>query len=190
VSRHNMHYWSIDNPHWVRHVDHQVRWSINVWGGIIGEHVLGPHFFEGHLNGQMYLEFLRNECTDLIDQLPLNVVRNMIFQHDGAPAHFHNQVVNFLNQEFPGNWIGRGRGHLIQWPPRSPDLTPLDFFLWGYVKERVFQEIPTTREDMMERIQQAFAAIRRETLRNVGRSFYSRIERCVEVNGRNFEHLI
>jgi hypothetical protein len=82
VNRHNMHYWSIDNPHWVRHVvDHQVRWSINVWGGIIGEHVLGPHFFEGRLNGQMYLEFLRNECTDLIDQLPLNVVRNMIFQH-------------------------------------------------------------------------------------------------------------
>ncbi|KAH0810802.1 hypothetical protein GEV33_011989 [Tenebrio molitor] len=71
----------------------------------------------------------------------------------------------------------RGRGHLIQWPPRSPDLTPLDFFLWGYVKEIVFQEIPTTREDMMERIQQAFAAIRRETLRNVRRRFYSRIER-------------
>jgi hypothetical protein len=52
-----------ENAHWVRHVDPQVRWSINVWGGIIGEHVLGPHFFEGHLNGQMYLEFLRNECT-------------------------------------------------------------------------------------------------------------------------------
>jgi hypothetical protein len=63
-------------------------------------------------------------------------------------------------------------------------------FLWGYVKERVFQEIPTTREDMMERIQQAFAAIRRETQRNVRGSFYSRIEKCVEVNGRNFEHLI
>jgi hypothetical protein len=73
---------------------------------------------------------------------------------------------------------------LTQWPPRSPDLTPL-----GYVKERVFQEIPTTREDVMERIQQAFAAIRREKLRNVRRSFYSRIERCVEVNCRN-EHLI
>jgi hypothetical protein len=65
-----------------------------------------------------------------------------------------------------------------EWPPCSPDLTPLDFFLWGYVKERVFQEIRTTREDMMERIQQAFAAIRRETLRNVRRSFYSRIEMC------------
>jgi hypothetical protein len=63
-------------------------------------------------------------------------------------------------------------------------------FLWGYVKVSVFQEIPTTREDMMERIQQAFVAIRRETLRNVRRSFYSTIERCVEVNGRNFEHLI
>jgi hypothetical protein len=90
VNRHNIHYCSIDNPHWVRHVDYQVRWSINVWGGIIREHVLGPHFFEGHLNGQMYSEFLRNECTDLIDQLPLNVVRNMIFQNYDAPAHFQS----------------------------------------------------------------------------------------------------
>ncbi|KAJ4436676.1 hypothetical protein ANN_16807 [Periplaneta americana] len=48
------------------------------------------------------------------------------------------------NDTIPGRWIGRGEGggggdqlHR-RWPPRSPDLTPCDFYLWGYVKDRVF----------------------------------------------------
>jgi len=47
VNRHNCHYWSVDNPHWMREEQQQGRWSINVWLGIVGDHVIGPHFFEG-----------------------------------------------------------------------------------------------------------------------------------------------
>jgi len=47
VNRHNCHYWSAENPHWMRENDHQGRWCINVWLGIVGDHVIGPHFFEG-----------------------------------------------------------------------------------------------------------------------------------------------
>jgi hypothetical protein len=39
-----MYYWSTENPRWVRYVDRQRVWSINVWGGIIEHHVIGPHF--------------------------------------------------------------------------------------------------------------------------------------------------
>lgn len=48
------------------------------------------------------------------------------FQQDGAPPHYSVAVRNYLNNTFPERWIGR-RG-TIEWPPRSPDLTPLDFF--------------------------------------------------------------
>lgn len=61
----------------------------------------------------------------------------MWFQHDGASTHFARTVQNHLNQQFPAQWIGRGRP--IKWPPRSPDLTPLDFFLWGYMKSLVYE---------------------------------------------------
>jgi hypothetical protein len=44
VNRHNMYYWSTENPRWVRYVDRQRVWSINICGGIIGHHVIGPHF--------------------------------------------------------------------------------------------------------------------------------------------------
>jgi hypothetical protein len=57
------------------------------------------------------------------------------FQQDGALPHYL-EVLEYLNTRFPGRWIGRATP--IAWAPRSPDLTPLDFFLWGFVKDRVF----------------------------------------------------
>ena len=46
------------------------------------------------------------------------------------------RVRPLLNENFPNRWIGRDEPHA--WPPRSPDLTPLDFLLWGYVRDRVY----------------------------------------------------
>ena len=63
-----------------------------------------------------------------------------IFQQDGSPAHYKD-VRGYLNRNLPQRWIGRtGKedGTLLQWPPRSPDLTPCDFFFWGFVKDTVF----------------------------------------------------
>ena len=56
----------------------------------------------------------------------------MYFQHDGAPPHYTIRVREFLNEIFPNRWLGRG-GPVV-WPPRSPDLTPLDYYLWGHMK--------------------------------------------------------
>ncbi|EZA60061.1 hypothetical protein X777_13886, partial [Ooceraea biroi] len=94
---------------------------------------------------------------------------------------------NILNESFPDRWIGRGRR--ISWPARSPDLTPLGFFRWGRLKNEVYRDIPTTPEDMRERIQRACTAITPESLKNVKQSFIHRIRKCIEVNGDHFEHL-
>nr|CAI5850687.1 unnamed protein product [Callosobruchus analis] len=48
---------------------------------------------------------------------------------DGAPPHYHRDVRAYLDQNLSGQWIGRRRPN--EFPPRSPDLTPLDFFLWA-----------------------------------------------------------
>ncbi|KAE8746246.1 hypothetical protein FOCC_FOCC007118 [Frankliniella occidentalis] len=62
-----MHYWSDVNPHWMRTVDFQgqYQWSINCWGGVLGEQVIGPHFFDGRLNGAGYLAFLQNDLLPI-----------------------------------------------------------------------------------------------------------------------------
>ena len=56
---------------------------------------------------------------------------------DGAPAHRLLQVRDRLNEVF-GNDRVIGLGHNVEWPARSPDLTPCDFFMWGYLKDKVY----------------------------------------------------
>ncbi|KAJ4433406.1 hypothetical protein ANN_15665 [Periplaneta americana] len=48
---------------------------------------------------------------------------------------------------FPGRRIGRTGP--IRWPPRSPDLTPLDFFFWGFIKDRVYATKPHTIPELV-----------------------------------------
>ncbi|KYQ46369.1 hypothetical protein ALC60_14791, partial [Trachymyrmex zeteki] len=73
-------------------------------------------------------------------------------------------------QRFPQRWIGR-RG-AIEWPPRSPDLTPLDFFLWGHLKSVVYKTPPENINDLRQRIVQECRAIPTNTFQNVRSEFY------------------
>src|SRR5215467_11024129 len=181
VNRHNMHYWAVENPNWMRAVPFQHRWSLNVWCGIIGNYVIGRYFFEGTVKSQNYYNFLKYDLPVLLEEVPLNVRRDMWFQQDGAPPHFANLVKRYLNKKFRNKWIGRDGP--VNWPPRSPDLSPLDFFLWGYVKDKVMLHPPTTREDMKERIRDACATVTPEMLTNVRNNVLIRAQKCLEVNG-------
>jgi len=77
----------------------------------------------------MYLEFLENDLPAYLENVPLAVRLNLWYQQEGAPAHYTRIVRMFLNQRFPNRWIGRDGP--VLWPSKSPDLNPLDFFLWG-----------------------------------------------------------
>ncbi|XP_045771282.1 uncharacterized protein LOC123871479 [Maniola jurtina] len=140
---HNEHVWSVINPHATKPSHFQHRWRINVWAGIIGDKIIGPCFLTQTMNGGNYLRFLREELSEELDELNLNLVRRLWFQHDGAPPHFSRPVRDYLNAEYGERWIGRGGP--VNWPARSPDLTPLDFFLWGTVEQSVFKKPATPR---------------------------------------------
>jgi hypothetical protein len=64
--------------------------------------------------------------------------------NEGAPPHYHRIVRAYLDDTLPDRWIGR-RG-AIECPPRSPDFTPLDLYLWGTLKDEVYRQKPATRE--------------------------------------------
>ncbi|XP_011861119.1 PREDICTED: uncharacterized protein LOC105558173 [Vollenhovia emeryi] len=163
VDRHNLHYWATENPHWMRQANSQVRWSVNVWAGILGDHIIGPHFIDGRVDGEGYRNFLRDKLVDLLDEVPLESRVNMWFQQDGHPAHTAKATRDLLNKKFGRRWIGLHGLH--EWPPRSPDLTPLDFFLWGHLKEQVYATRPVSVQDFKERIVRACRTISPEILR-------------------------
>lgn len=191
VNRQNCRYWSNQNPHWIRESHSQYPEKVNVWAGIIGDHVIGPKFFNGNLTGEQYLAFLQEDLIPCLSALFPNPIDpdlfddRIWFQQDGAPPHFALNVRRYLDENFRNRWIGR-RG-AIEWPARSPDLTPMDFFLWGYLKSKVFVNKPDSIDTLKERITHEIRQIPPEMLRNARNGFYRRLGHCQEVNGAHFE---
>lgn len=187
VSTQNTRYWSDANPHVIRQDHRQVNPRVNVWCGIYKDRLIGPIFIPLKLTGVDYLQLLDNILPDFLDNLPLAELQRFRFQQDGAPPHYAGVVREWLNVVLPHQWIGRGGP--VPWPPRSPDLSPEDFFLWGYLKQRVYVEPPQTVEELKAKILAACALITPDMIRAVLDEWSSRVAHCLVCQGANFEHL-
>lgn len=186
----NNHVWAEENPHTIRSTRFQQKFSVNVWAGIIDGRLIGPHLLPNRLTGPIYLTFLQQVLPELLENVPLNIRQEMWLQHDGAPAHFSLVVQDHLNQQFGVRWIGRGGP--IAWPPRSPDMTPLDFYLWGHMKSLVYETPVESEEDLVARILAAAQEIETTpgTFDRMYTNMLRRINACIATGGRNFEHLL
>jgi len=105
---------------------------------MIDDMLIGLIILDDHMTGQNYLDFLQNELPKQLEDVPLATRIAMYCQHDGSPSHYTRHVTQHLNDTFPNRWIGRSS--TINWPPRSPDLSPLDFCLWGLMKSEVYRK--------------------------------------------------
>jgi hypothetical protein len=187
---HNYHSWSVDNPKLIRRHNFQHQFSINLWSGVLDRQLIGPFELPPRVTGEIFLNFLQNDFPDLMADVNLLVRRHMYFQCDGAPCHYSRIVRNHLDEHFPNKWIGRGGP--ITWPPRSPDLNPIDFFVWGHYKELVYYKDYSTVEELRTKLGESQRTIRenQQAFRNLKMSFLRRCRLCIEANGRHFEHLI
>ncbi|CAH2013195.1 unnamed protein product [Acanthoscelides obtectus] len=96
-----------------------------------------------------YLNILRNLENNYLDNLPLADHRNIFYQHDGEPPHKGYLINNFLEAMFYDQ--GFANNGPFKWSPRSPDLTVLDYFIWGTIKNIVYQNPLTTLDDCKRR---------------------------------------
>ncbi|CAH1988414.1 unnamed protein product [Acanthoscelides obtectus] len=173
VNFHNQHIWSHENPHAI---------------GIYRNRLFGPYLLPAGLNAATFLEFLKAEYANMWDDVMLDLRRLAWFQLDGCPAHYSRIVRNWLNENYPERWIGRGGP--VAWPPRSPDLNPSDFFVCGFLKEKVYQTPVTTRDVLIDRIRNACDEIRLYLNNAIPRSIIRRCELCIEQLGLHFEQLL
>ena len=132
--------------------------SLNVWCGMLGNRLIGPFVFDNNLTENTYEAFLRNELPGLLEDIPLMIRGQMYFQHDGAPPHYTRHVRDYWNESFPNLWLGRGGP--VAWPPRSPDLTPLHYYVWGHMKTLVYESKVDSRTALRDRIFAAAEYIR------------------------------
>jgi hypothetical protein len=151
VHRHNVRIWANERPRdFVAHERDSP--EVNVWCTLTKDRVIGPYFFaERNVTSHNYLDMLELFAVPQIDD------DNVIFQQDGAPGHYANIVMEFLDEIFPRRWIGKCGWK--QWPPRSPDLTPLVFYFWGCVKQIVYSVRIHNIQHLKQRIREAAASV-------------------------------
>jgi len=123
--------------------------------------------------------FPRLDELDLVD---------IWFQQDGATAHTSRASMAVLREHFPERLISI-RGNL-EWPARSPDLTPCDFFLWSFLKSRVYVNRPRTLQDLKTNIQEEIANITPAMLARVMTNARNRFTQCMENGGCHLSDLI
>lgn len=197
-NRQNTRHWSQTNTHEIIETKDQRKYSINVWCGLVDDQLLGPHFLDGTLTGDKYLYFLKHKFRQMVRNLPHHMDRKkLIFHQDGAPAHTSKLVKRWLSKEFGDRIIQVNRhvnpeeGPLPYWPPRSPDTTPLDFYLWGYLKNIIYKNMPPNAEAMKQRVREECAAIPPEQIRNAcTRSVKRRLEMCIQQGGGHYQQLL
>ena len=111
--------------------------------------------------------------------------RNCWFQQDSATLHTAAFTMVIQHEFFSENLISKGL-----WPPRSPDLTSPDFFLWGYLKDAVYRSNPRDLKQLKMNITGAIEELNEGTLRKIARNMVKRVDKCIEMNGHHFQHLL
>ena len=110
------------------------RHKITVWMGLMGNgNIIGSFFFEIN-DDDGYLQMINQQVVPALQRM-----RHFSPNRNGRFERLCGEDMVALN-------------HSVEWPPRSPDLTPLDFFLWGYLKSKVYVTPPATLANLRKRI--------------------------------------
>ena len=112
----------------------------------------------------------------------------MWFQQDGATCHTAIATIDLLKSKFGDKLISRNGP--VNWPARSCDLTPLDYFLWGYVKSLVYADKPATIEALEANIVRVLHDIRPAVLEKVAKNWTSRMRFVKNSRGGHMPELI
>ncbi|GFV02906.1 putative transposable element [Trichonephila clavipes] len=165
--------------------------KLTVWCALLAGGIIGPYFFKndaGHnvtFNGDRYRAMITNF---FIPELNNHDVQQLWFQQDGATCYTARATIDLLKDTFGDRLISRFGP--VNWPPRSCDLTPLDYFLWGYVKSLVYVDKPQTLDHLEDNIRRVIADIRLQMLEKVIENWMSSLDYIRASRGSHMPEII
>ncbi|GFT46582.1 uncharacterized protein TNCV_3184381 [Trichonephila clavipes] len=112
----------------------------------------------------------------------------MMFRSCGSNKTAQRATIDLLKDTFVDHLISRFGP--VNWPPRSCDLTPLDYFLWGYVNVLVFADRPQTLDHLEDNIHRVIADIRPQMLEKFIENWTSRLEYIRASRGSHMPEII
>ncbi|GFW07462.1 uncharacterized protein TNCV_3915951 [Trichonephila clavipes] len=193
INTKNCVHWGETNPHAVAPVP-LFDAKVTVWCGITATFVLGPFFFEEttpigpatcSVTGSRYAAMLKNYVLPELRRR--NALNDIVWMQDGAPPHIARSVKRLLDQHFGDRIISRY--YPFPSPARSPDLTPMDFWFWGYLKSTVYLCTPQTLSDLKDSIRREIGNIPRAMLRAAILSTVSRMQCVIACDGTHVENV-
>jgi len=139
-------------------------------------------------NSARYVVMIRNFLVPELRRRWLNQFW-IWFQQDGASAQTSREAMAELRRLFPGKLISH-RGDVPCLPPPSPDQSPCDFFLWGYLKGKVYVDTPRDIPQLQNAVEQEKRAIPRRMCEQVMTNFSRRLNMCVQNKGCHLNDVI
>ena len=103
--------------------------AVITWKGVSQPFFIGGNGIK--VNGASYLKRLHNNLIPAVEGMYPN--KDFTFVQDSAPSHHANQVQNFLKQNLKSRFVKN-----TDWPPKSPDFNPLDYYFWDRIQEKVY----------------------------------------------------
>lgn len=158
--------------------------TVMVWAGVSARGKTPLVFFEQgvRLNQQVYrteiLEPLRDAWAPALfgDD-------SWTFQQDSAPAHSANNIQKWCRENFP-NFIPS-----TEWPPNSPDLSPLDYSIWGILKAKACATPHRSIESLKVSLCRAWNEVGEDVVRKAVNAFPKRLQACIDAGGGYFENV-
>ena len=159
---------------------------VTVWCGFSSEFIIGPFFFEENVTSDRYLKMIKEFLIPQLKQK--RAFSKAYFQQDGATPHTASVVRDFLTKKFQGRVIGSKFEN--DWPARSPDLAPPDYWLWGTLKGRVYQRRPKSIPEQKDVIRDEISKIKTQDLQNAVQNLLCRLNGIVHSQGGHIEQLM
>ena len=185
VNSQNYRIWGTENPHAsVPKSLHSER--LTVWVAVSERRLVGPFFRTQNIDQVVYRSIIRDDFLPALQAADVDL-SSMWFQQDNATPHTANATMELLHSIFGPRVISKDP----RWPPRSPDLAPNDFWLFGYLKDVVYRDgVPASLSDLKARIESAISSITPDVLQRVIASFDERVDVCLAMNGEHFSHVL
>ena len=165
--------------------------KFTAWCSLYAGGIIGPYFFKDQdgvhvtVNGGLYRAMISDYLFPNLHDVDL---QTFWFQQDGATPHTATQTIDLLKEQFGDKIISRNGP--VNWPPRSCDPTPLDYFLWGYLKSQVYADKPATIGALEVNTTRVINEIRPQLLEKVVQNWTDRIRFIRASRGRHMPEIM
>ena len=157
--------------------------------GVLGNRLIGPFVFDNNLTGNIW-SLPEAWVTKFVGRHPVNDKEPNVLPTWWGSATLHSARTGVLKWIFSNRWLGRGGP--IAWPPRSPDLTPMDYYLGGHMKTLVYETKVDSRAALRRRVFAAVQHIRNHpnNISSATESLLIRAENCIATAGGHLKQVL